>query len=941
MLLKPPPVNPINKYFAIKNGRYELRPSKGLRLEMERKEQNRIKNRDREMGNTSQEVGEKGIRDSGMGSDEDAEDGMSFPGEDLAGNESLATYKRLQSGDLCELRASSGNVEMGVYLKETEGKNTGDFLTPHGMIKAMFPARVTFHVSGFVKKEEVNAILNSCHKAEDPHGESLVVDYAVSGPILAPVKQFQRKAHELLSQNIIEFDTMYDFYAHDTETKRITTKEAAQRAFSKTDPSMEEQYAAHLALLGDGVRFLGDKGFHRITQRFRVRSRKELEMVDDVTEWIRKSTMVLDEKATSIQAVGPVKDFIKKARKLISMSRVLRQQKPKSGASVERLPQKDIQWTDKDRRFIDYMAARMKSYGLQKTPIEGLVPFILRQTNKYPGRDLDANCVYDFLVEIGAFSPWENTALHQDNQELPGYGRTKQVDLEEARLASLKPEMSLKEHGLKDSLASLRKDWGKLTIYCIDDANAEEIDDGVSIERINDNEVWIHSHIANPTAFLTPDHWIAKIAKTKATTKYFDPHVFPMLPKALSSALGVQNGAPVLTFSTKINRDGEVLDYNIQPGTVHNVQRITYNQLGRIIGAKPVEKRTIGTVPGCYLNSPDVDVPLSQSSIDDLLLMNKYSRFLRRRRVKDGMISLRNIMYEYRAAPEARTLFSPSDLHSTTPILFKGFPEISLHVEKSRPEIGAQDCVAEYMILANSILAKFSQKHDIPMPYRTLSYNSDRQDVIRNFETNIMPLRDIDGQTSGESILKDLPTFLCIGFSQTRVQPGPHRLMGLHEGYIKATSPLRRFSDMIAHWNLQSYLLSPTNPNPFPFPGTYLTSSIIPELDIRERMASFGNAETRRFWAAACIHRVLSSGDPQNQLPKTMTMVITEQREWPTPSVGFVTELALFGKVMFENRAQFDSVNKNDIISVGVVEAKLSDRLVIFEYRHLLEKSKV
>lgn len=765
-----------------------------------------------------------------------------------------------------------------------------------------------------------------------PSNQHVVVSQKAAAPLLEPVREFLLEANKILGDYHSELSTLYQRVAHDTETVRITTRNAACMVFGER-PKNEQLYATHMALMGDGLRYLGDKSFHRISSNFRVRSKRELNVINQCTTWVRESAAVFDAKGRGAKAQGPMKAFIDKARSVIDRSRRLSREPVETpGRSVEPVVLGSVRWSEQDRMFIEFATARLKSYGLQKTTLEGLLPYVLRQTDRYGDRQLDATCAYDFLREIGVFTPWENHTAHQENQRVPGFHASPEADAAQARLDGLR-DVTWESLGLRDSLSSLRKDWGDLPVFCIDDASAREIDDGFSVEKLSESESWIHVHIANPTAFLTPDHWIAEIARDRAATSYMEPLTVPMLPELLTHALGVADGAPVLTFSTKIDSDsGDILDINIQPATVRKVSKCTYEQLGRVLGIPPVPKRTflIGQLPPPPQEAAGGDVQLSAHELEMLLHLRKCKDALVKRRARDGMISLLNVNSSYTVTPETIQLApSGSHLRADVPTLYRGFPAMRLDVDVTPDAGGASALVAEFMVLANSALAQYATQHNIPLPFRTLGYNTERPEIVDHFKRNIMPTRDEWG-VAARTVMDDLPTYLKVGFSQLLPRAGPHIMMGLPHGYCKATSPLRRYLDMVAHWNVQAHLLGV----PLPFDEARL-NGLLGSLDLRERVVRFGGLETQRFWVALAIWRLLQlqaagqAGEHQ-KLPETMTMTVLEVKPWPTPMVGFVEELAVMGKAQIPQAATQARLKAGDKIEVSLDHARPGDRSVVF-----------
>jgi exoribonuclease R len=152
-----------------------------------------------------------------------------------------------------------------------------------------------------------------------------------------------------------------------------------------------------------------------------------------------------------------------------------------------------------------------------------------------------------FLQEIGVFTPWENVRLLDQDLALPGHGISPTSDSRWERVQ----EACQKSQTFTDKMAKTRKDWGELPVYCIDDVNAEEIDDGVSLERIpgSNDTFWVHIHVANPTAFIDPDNMIMKYAASRIQTLYVPDRTYPMLPKSLTqNHFSLAPGRPSLTF---------------------------------------------------------------------------------------------------------------------------------------------------------------------------------------------------------------------------------------------------------------------------------------------------------------------------------------------------------------------------------------------------------
>ena len=82
-----------------------------------------------------------------------------------------------------------------------------------------------------------------------------------------------------------------------------------------------------------------------------------------------------------------------------------------------------------------------------------------------------------------------------------------------------------------------RLDLRKKRIFTIDPATAKDLDDALSIEKINDSVYEIGVHIADVTYFVQYGSEVDKAAQLRCTSTYFVHKVYPMLPKLLCEKL--------------------------------------------------------------------------------------------------------------------------------------------------------------------------------------------------------------------------------------------------------------------------------------------------------------------------------------------------------------------------------------------------------------------
>jgi exoribonuclease II len=118
-------------------------------------------------------------------------------------------------------------------------------------------------------------------------------------------------------------------------------------------------------------------------------------------------------------------------------------------------------------------------------------------------------------------------------------------------------------------------------------------------------------------------------------------------------------------------------------------------------------------------------------------------------------------------------------------------PEVKIKVVDEQveihplPRLESRDMVTDLMLMAGEAVALFCQQHEIPIPYATQA-PPDQASVPE----------DLAGMFAYRRFFK--PT-------QVKTLPEPHAGLGLSL-YTRATSPLRRYSDLLTHQQLRAYL---------------------------------------------------------------------------------------------------------------------------------------
>ncbi len=101
------------------------------------------------------------------------------------------------------------------------------------------------------------------------------------------------------------------------------------------------------------------------------------------------------------------------------------------------------------------------------------------------------------------------------------------------------------------------------------------------------------------------------------------------------------------------------------------------------------------------------------------------------------------------------------------------------------PPHQSRDLVREAMLMTGEAVAQFAQQHNIPIP----------------FTTQAPPDEIVAGDTPSANFARRR----TMTGSQPGSTPGPHAGLGLDQ-YVQATSPLRRYLDLVVHQQLRAFL---------------------------------------------------------------------------------------------------------------------------------------
>jgi hypothetical protein len=650
-------------------------------------------------------------------------------------------------------------------------------------------------------------------------------------------------------------------------------------------------------------------------------------------------------------------DFLAQAQKVIDRSRLHRDWSPhgmvgpRKSESVHK--PEPPEWSETALSVIAFMqhwAASAASSGFRSSSrCHWIGASILRALNRYEGSMLDSTTGWTFLQEIGWIPPWDVSARH--------YLRLPELKLN--RHAGLVPAQADATPLLlePDQLGPIRQEFARATVFCIDSASTVEVDDGISLEDAGDGEYWIHIHVADPASRIRPDSWWATQAALRAQTSYlagfhqrmFDNEDFP-------AVFSLGPNRPTLTFSARVNEEGRLLDYKITPGTIRDVVHMTPEDVASVCGdsqlllpdsAAPVFE--VGTRPATATPARTMVRPdqLSRRQLADLKTLSKLADALQRVRVENGAVP------SFPGRPTAEV-----SLDNVVPLAtsdgsvhYSGDPYIRVSYGKPGSPL-----VSSLMQLAGEVAARWCHERDIPIPYRVSVLGGQNLDAVRAFTRDILSSKLLAGETPS---LEDFQTLnILVGGFDIAAAPAPHPLMGL-EMYTKVTSPLRRYVDLLAHWQIEAALLEEhrsgkslvggassagaessagsgksgskkkkrEDPRSYlPFSKEQLEESVFPRLRVRERHAKLlDNSDGNSQWILQALARAWHFGDGSSQLPQTFRFTVTDVmlRQWIKGRLDWFDRLAVVEVEHVNNVVRMTDVKPGDVFRVELADVNV------------------
>ncbi|MBO4926947.1 MAG: ribonuclease R [Clostridiales bacterium] len=341
--------------------------------------------------------------------------------------------------------------------------------------------------------------------------------------------------------------------------------------------------------------------------------------------------------------------------------------------------------------------------------------------------------------------------------------------------------LSPTEAQIEEALLHGRRDLRNLQTITIDGEEAKDLDDAISIQKLEKGCYRLWVHIADVSEYVREGTALDTEASLRGTSVYLVDRVIPMLPPRLSNGLCSLNPhVPrfTMTCEMKIGPDGQILDSEIYESLIESDARTSYNEIN-----------------GVLFEEKHIEDYVSLEPMFRLMLELK--RVLKEKRKGRGTIDF--------VFPETHVDLDeegkPTDVHA--------YPINEIH-----------GVIEEFMIAANEAVAERFDKMEYPFVYRIHEEPDELKineflHVARLFGENQRPsgkvtplfLSELLDDVQDKEYAPALNQLLLRSMAKAKYSEKNCGHFGLaSKYYCHFTSPIRRYPDLYIHRIIKSWI---------------------------------------------------------------------------------------------------------------------------------------
>ncbi|MDJ0695716.1 ribonuclease R family protein [Mastigocoleus sp. MO_188.B34] len=391
------------------------------------------------------------------------------------------------------------------------------------------------------------------------------------------------------------------------------------------------------------------------------------------------------------------------------------------------------------------------------------------------GRQATPQGAFQLLVDLCWWSPHENLFLRRSS--IPVQFPTKVIEVAQQRLQAHPPDLDAN-----------RLDLTNLKVYTIDDETTTEIDDGLSWDKLADGRERLWVHIADPSRWVLPEDELDLDARKRGSTVYLPTGMVPMFPELLATGpMSLVQGEVccALSFGVVLNENGGVEEYSIHASLIKPTYRLTYEDVDEML-------------------------ELGVTAEPEIEAIAKWARQRKTWRYEQGAVSI--------SMPEAMIKVRED--------------EINIDV---LDDSMSRQLVAEMMILAGEVAARYGKENNLPLPFR----GQPQPELPPEEELLLLPA----------GFVRACAMRRCMPKSEMSITPLRHAGLGL-DTYTQATSPIRRYSDLLTHFQIKAHLRGDSPP----FSADQLREVMMSVISTTQEVTMV-ERQTNRYWALEYLRR--------------------------------------------------------------------------------------
>lgn len=329
-----------------------------------------------------------------------------------------------------------------------------------------------------------------------------------------------------------------------------------------------------------------------------------------------------------------------------------------------------------------------------------------------------------------------------------------------------------------------RKDLRNDIVFTIDGQYAKDLDDAVSVKKLENGNYKLDVHIADVSYYVRENSLLDKEAQIRGTSIYMLGRVIPMLPRELSNGICSLNEGEdryTLSCTMEINSKGNVVSSDVYKAVINVTKRMNYHDVQAILD-----------------NSNKEITKKYKDYISNFKLMEELAKILKNKRAEQGYLNL--------DIPESKI-----DLDINGRVTNISKYETSF----------ANEIIEQFMLKANETIAEKFFWLDAPFIYRVheepdIDKVKELNKFLYNFGLKVKIVNEKVYPTEFAKILEEVKqkdeekvvsNLILRTLKVARYESENQGHFGIaSKYYCHFTSPIRRYPDLFIHRIISNYL---------------------------------------------------------------------------------------------------------------------------------------